>query len=101
MENGDILLNQITATAPYTGYGVEHARLDSPYAWVPKVPANSWLQIDLLRQTIVTGMIMQGQADGKQWVTEYKVLTSLDKFLWENVTHMDGKVQVKDSMKYT
>ncbi|XP_072025093.1 uncharacterized protein [Amphiura filiformis] len=90
MKNGDILLNHITSTPPRSWIKMEYARLDqSYYGWTPAVSENSWLQVNLLRQTIVTGVIMQGYSSSYH-VEDCRVITSLDGFIWHNVTDEDA-----------
>ena len=48
-----------------------------------------WLQISLYRQTPITGVILQGREDEDQWVTSYKVQTSLDDSWWDYVPGID------------
>ena len=48
-----------------------------------------WLQISLYRQTPITGVIVQGREDQDQWVTSYKVQTSLDGSSWIYVPGID------------
>ncbi|XP_072025092.1 uncharacterized protein [Amphiura filiformis] len=91
MKNGDILLNQITSTSGT----VQYARLDGSSGWRPSIADNSWLQVNLLRQTIVTGVIMQGISSRyNYYVKTYSVITSLDGFIWHNVTDEDGETEI-------
>ena len=48
-----------------------------------------WLQISLYRQTWITGIIVQGRENEDQWVTSYKVQTSLDFASWNYVPGID------------
>ena len=48
-----------------------------------------WLQISLYRQTSITGVILQGREDEDQWVTSYRVQTSLDGTSWDYVPGSD------------
>ena len=96
MKNKDIHTSQISQSESYLdgiGYG---SRLDRASGeWYPTDPLeDNWLQVDLLRQTIITGLITQGSSDLDHYLTGYKVITSLDGFNWDNVTDADGEFEV-------
>ena len=66
-----------------------------PGGWVAlESDKEPWLQISLFRQTSITGVIVQGREDKDQWVSSYKVRTSLDNTLWNYVPGIDinGKI---------
>ena len=95
MKNEDIHDSQISATTSRdANWGASRARLDHSYAWFPDLRVESWLQVDLLRQTIVTGLITQGRYNVNQYLTGFKVITSLDGVNWENVLDADGEFEV-------
>ena len=97
VESGSIIDDRIqTSTALSNGAGKQQWRLNQ--APKPGVPGGwltldsdkqPWLQISLYRQTPITGVIMQGRPDEDQWVTSYKVQTSLDNILWNYVPGID------------
>ena len=61
-----------------------------PGGWVAMdTDTQPWLQISLYRQTLITGIIVQGREDEDQWVTSYKVQTSLDGNSWNYVPGID------------
>ena len=61
-----------------------------PGGWVALDSDNhTWLQINLYRQTPITGVIVQGREDVDQWVSSYKVQTSLDGAAWNYVPGID------------
>ena len=93
MQNMDIHDSQITSSSAYDGEEAYRSRPQS-VGWRPSVYADSWLQINLLRQTIVTGVVTLGQYSSNYYVTRYKVTTSLDGVNWKNVTDEKGEFEV-------
>ena len=88
MKNEDIHDSQLSATTSHwSAFG---ARLDHTSSWSPDLLVESWLQVDLLRQTIVTGLITQGRSNVSEYLTGYKVITSLDGggFDWMTCIHI-------------
>ena len=79
MESRDIRDGQITASSFYTGQGVLYAwkgRLNNNDYWATASsnPTNPWIQVDLLRSTLVTGIITQGSAHAyEEWVTNLQI----------------------------
>ena len=79
MESRDISDSQITASSFYNGQGGLYAwkgRLNNNDYWATshKQPTDPWIQVDLLRYTVVTGIITQGSADVYQeWVTDLQI----------------------------
>ena len=63
--------------------------------WSPLVFEDSWLQVNLLRQTIVTGVDTLGRDSLNHYITRYRVTTSLDGVNWNNVTDEEGESEVK------
>ena len=63
--------------------------------WSPLVFEDSWLQVNLLRQTIVTGVDTLGRYSHNYYISRYRVTTSLDGVIWNNVTDEEGKSEVK------
>ena len=85
MANGDITVDQITASSEY--HAITHAfnygRLfykKHSGAWmVGNNDASPWLQVDLGRENVkVTRVATQGRASYPQWVTTYKLQHSND-----------------------
>ncbi len=93
MRDGDIFDNHITSS-PYVS-APKHARLSATVGWRPKTLAGSWLEVNLLRQTFVTGVITLGRHGYHYFVTKYRVTTSLDGSQWYNVTDENGEIEVK------
>ncbi|EDO43742.1 predicted protein, partial [Nematostella vectensis] len=63
------------------------ARLNGPTAaWIPDASDGSpWLQVDLGRQYMICAVGTQGHPSGGQWTTAYRLTTSLDNKIWENI----------------
>ncbi len=102
METGNITDDQLEASSDLSnGTGLLHWRLnqdavpDIPGAWVALyTDVKPWVQISLHRRTQVTGLIVQGRVDAAQWVTTYKVKTSLDRRTWTYVENEEGAAEV-------
>lgn len=63
-----------------------HARHSDPSdgCWRPaKNAVGEYLQVDLGREYLVTGLATQGAPDGTAWVTKYKLLHSRDLIAWK------------------
>ncbi|XP_072025091.1 uncharacterized protein [Amphiura filiformis] len=100
LEDGRIVDGQLSASSGETS--ARYGRLNfqstpniTKGGWVADmVDSNQWLQISLYRQTRIGGVIMQGRQDKNEWVTRYKVSSSLDGSLWEYVTDEHGADEV-------
>ena len=64
-----------------------YSRLNQPNtAWVAGTEDETqWLEVNMYRQTVITGVNMQGNPSADQWVTRYKVDVSRDHFHWNYV----------------
>ena len=97
MESGRIIDDRLQSSSdPSSEAGKNQWRLNQvskhgvPGGWVAlDGDEKQWLQISLYRQTPITGVIMQGREDEDQWVTLYKVKTSLDGGAWTYVPGID------------
>ena len=102
VEDGGITDDRLQSSSDLrNGAGKQQWRLNkvakpgAPGGWVPSDSDKQlWLQISLFRQTSITGVIVQGREDEDQWVTSYKVQTSLDNTVWNHAPGIDinGKV---------
>ena len=45
----------------------------------------AWIQIDLTKSIVVTGIITQGREDGDSWVTSFEVLYGNDPSNLQNI----------------
>ena len=86
MESGDIKDDQITASSFYGGRKPWRGRLYNGNFWAIAYsnPTDPWIQVDLLRSTVVTGIITQGAAGIEQWVKYLQIQygDSEDKFMY-------------------
>lgn len=83
MENGQIGDAQITASSEYSeAYAAPQGRLNVKAgggAWLPSTSnVYQWLQVDLGRYRVVTGIATQGRNGISQWVTSYELQYSED-----------------------
>merc|ERR1719181_2574095 len=68
--------------------GTGHARsmINSPQGWSAQHnKAGQWMQMDLGKQELVAGTVIQPRRDAGQYVTSYTVSTSVDGKSWSNV----------------
>ena len=93
LKNEDIHDSQISRSSnSWSGIRI---RLDLALdGWYPNPFLDSWLQVNLLRQKIISGLITQGRSRYDAHLTGYKVITSLDGVNWDNVTDADGEFEV-------
>ena len=66
-----------------SGYSHGRGRLHSPQAWSAKVGIGDWMQMELPQTRAVSGVKTQGRHDYSQWVTQFKVMTSVDNKKWD------------------
>ena len=73
-----------------------YSRLNQPNtAWVAGTDdENQWLEENVYRQTVITGVNMQGHPSVDQWVTRYKVDVSLDHVQWSSVLDEYDDIEV-------
>ena len=94
MESGVISDTQITSssdlsdtsTSIYARFNQLRENNGMEGAWIAATnDENQWVEVNLYRQTVVTGVNMQGNPSSDKWVTRYKVEFSLDHAIWEYV----------------
>ena len=104
MESGVISDTQITSsselsdtsTAIYARFNQRGEIDGTDGAWIAAVnDKNQWVEVNLYRQTVVTGINMQGNPSSDKWVTRYKVEFSLDHAIWEYVNDENGILEVR------
>ncbi|KAK7483904.1 hypothetical protein BaRGS_00024788, partial [Batillaria attramentaria] len=68
-----------------------------PYsdAWAPKYGDTPWIQVDLLKPKLISGIVTQGSRDLDRWVTSYHVTYSLDGVTFTPYTDQPGDVTPK------
>ena len=74
MESGDINDSQINASSFHIGLNPWKGRLNNDHYWATSVnnPPHPWIQVDLLRSTVVTGIITQG-GSSLDWVESLQI----------------------------
>ena len=93
MEDSVIADSQITRSSG--SIAPPGPRLHSKGYWIDDSPdSKQWLQINLFRQTNITGVILMGNPSSNYYVTRYRVETCLDGASWENVTDENDDVEV-------
>ena len=106
MENRQIGDSQITSSSIYTTtfsrtYDAWKGRLNNDMYWSTKLkqPSNPWIQVDLLQQTIITGIITQGGRSilHKDWVTALQIQYGESEDTLENILE-NGRIKVKSFM---
>lgn len=54
----------------------------SSCAWLSKFQDSSqWLQIDLMEELVVSGILTQGRCDAEEWITKYSLQYRTDEKL--------------------
>ena len=104
MESGIISDTQITSSSDLSGKSTAiYARFNQPGedtngvegTWIAATnDRNQWVEVKLYRQTVITGVNMQGNPSSDKWVTRYKVEFSLNNTVWEYVPDENGMVEV-------
>ncbi|XP_078682660.1 uncharacterized protein LOC144917029 [Branchiostoma floridae x Branchiostoma belcheri] len=99
MKNNDIRNDQITASSTYQ-FGLQrpwsafYARIGNTYAWYPSVNnKNQWLQVDLRKQMVITGVQTQGHrhSDDSYYVETFKLQFKTDETSSSWLDAFDGK----------
>ena len=103
MESGVISDTRITSSSDLSETSTAiYARLNqvgenngTEGAWIAATnDKNQWVEVNLYRQMVVTGVNMQGNPSSDKWVTRYKVEFSLDHVMWEYVCDENGIFEV-------
>ena len=97
VKSGNVTSDQFTASSFNGSFKAANAILHQRGAWVPATnDQHQWLQIDLLRQVFVSGVVLQGRPDIEAWITTYHVEYALDGFSWELVKDENAQTEVRD-----
>ena len=97
MESGEISDAQLSASSEMSGNTTSYySRLNqADTSWVTGTDdENQWLEVNMYRQTVITGVNMQGNPSADQWVTRYKVKISLDHLQWSSVLDEYDEIEV-------
>ena len=95
MESGIISDTQIssssdlsdTSTAIYARLNQLSEKNGTKGMWIAaNNDKNQWIEVNLYRQTVVTGVNIQGNPSPDNWVSKYKVEYSLDHVTWDFVS---------------
>ena len=103
MESGVISDTQITSSSysseTSTAIYARYENNGTEGAWIAATSdKNQWVEVNLYRQTIVSGVNMQGNPSSDKWVTRYKVEFSLDHIMWEYILDENGITEVSLKM---
>ena len=100
MESGVISDTQITSSSESSDTSTAiYARLNTDGAWIAADnDKNQSVEVNLYRQTVITGVNMQGNPSSDKWVTRYKVEFSLDHSKWEYVPDENGITEVSSGI---
>ncbi|XP_035247102.1 macrophage mannose receptor 1 [Anguilla anguilla] len=82
VEDGNVTDAQLSASSSRSGMGPQKARLNGNSCWMPSEPRNSWIQVDLGEAKKVTGITIQGCPGADNWVTTFKIQSSMDGIQW-------------------
>ena len=107
MESGAISDTQITSSsdlsdtskAIYARFKQLGAIKGTDGAWIADTnDKNQWVEVNMYRQTVITGVNMQGNPSSDKWVTRYKVEFSLDHAVWVYVSDENSMIEVSLKM---
>ena len=75
-----------------------HGRLNQPDgAWIAGInDENQWIQVGLLRQTTITGVLIQGNPTSDRWVSKFQIQYSLNNVNWLFVKNDADDNEVRD-----
>ena len=99
-DQGKISDNQMTASSQYgTGYQAAYGRLNGNRGdgWCAKEAARNddWLQVDLGKLIDVCAIASQGDRNGNEWVTAFKLSYSTDGNNWTPYKDANGAEVVR------
>ena len=90
LENGDVLNSQLSASSIHSSdtsyiYGRLNL-LPAVSCWAANsADSQPWFQVDMLVNKEFSSVAIQGRHNVNQWVTKYRVQTSLDGSVWKDV----------------
>ena len=89
IETGNVSDSQLVSTSNLDNdTDARYGRLNQPNsAWIAGIDdENQWIEVRLLRQTTMTGVLIQGNPTSDRWVTKFQIKYSLDHGSWSYVT---------------
>ena len=91
--------DQLTASSQYgDGYQAAYGRLNGNRGdgWCAKEAARTddWLQVDLRKTIHVCSVATQGDRNGNEWTTDFKLSYSSDGNTWTNYKDSNGREMV-------
>ena len=94
--------DRITASSQYgDGYQAAYGRLngDRGDGWCAKESSRNddWLQVDLGSNIVVCTVATQGDRNGNEWVTDFKLSYSSDGNVWTPYKDADGVEVVRSA----
>ncbi|CAH1243309.1 RS1 [Branchiostoma lanceolatum] len=100
MESGAVKDKDILASSEGRGQQARCARLNNSDCWRPDSNTSrtqQFLEVDLGEETVVTGVVTQGNPDDNEWVEKYKVAYRKDKDShWEYCKNNIGRDMIFD-----
>ena len=85
IESGIIKDSQLVSkTSLNNDTDATHGRLNHPDgAWIAGIDdEDQWIEVRLLRQTTITGVLIQGNPTSDRWVTKFMITYSLNHIDW-------------------
>ena len=99
--------NQMTASSEFgntsclPSYGRLNGARGEGWCAAQANGSNDWLQIDFNRTVEVNAVATQGDIDGNEWVTDFKLSFSSDGGDWTTYRDANGKEKVRCTSYYT
>ena len=96
--------SQLTASSKFgTGFQAAYGRLNGNRGdgWCAKEArrTDDWLQVDLGKTFRVCAVATQGDRNGNEWTTDFKLSYSSDGNTWITYKDSDGKEVVRSNLK--
>ena len=99
IETGNIPDSQLSSSSNLDNdTDATHCRLNQPDgAWIAGIDdENQWIQVGLLRQTDITGVLIQGNPTSDRWVSKFQIQYSLNNVNWVFVKNEADDNEVKE-----
>lgn len=96
---------QMTASTESSGYPAYHGRLNDKRSdgWCAAESSrnNDWIQVDFGKTYVLCGIASQGDVNGNERVTDFKLSYSSEGSFWRWYTHTNGTKVVSCYFKLT